>query len=135
MSFCSTIAEICGGVNGSVCPSILIATWSPSATTRYGTIFISSRHFVEAPAHEALDGKHGVLRIGDGLPLGDLPDQPLAGLGKADNGRRQTPALGIGDDDRLPALHDGDDRVGGAQVDPDDLAHDSCSSASLSAKS
>ena len=30
----------------------------------------------------------------------------------------------VGDDDRLAAFHDGDDGVGGAQVDPDDLAHD-----------
>ncbi len=30
---------------------------------------------------------------------------------------------GIGDDDRLAAFHDGDDRVGGAEVDADDFAH------------
>ena len=39
--------------------------------------------FVVAPAHEALDGEDGVLRIGDGLALGHLADQPLPALGEA----------------------------------------------------
>ncbi len=32
-------------------------------------------------------------------------------------------AFRVGDDDRLAAFHDGDDGVGGAQVDADDFAH------------
>src|SRR5678816_1046145 len=87
--------------------------------------------FIKAPAHEALDGKHRVFWIRNGLPLGDLPHQPLTVLGKRDNGGRQTTALGIGNDDRLSAFHHGDHRVGGAQVDPDDLAHSSHSYARL----
>ena len=47
-------------------------------TTWYGTIFISSRHFVELAAHEPLDREDRVLRVGHRLALGDLADQPLA---------------------------------------------------------
>ena len=32
--------------------------------------------FVVAPSHEALDRENRVLGVGDGLALGDLPDQP-----------------------------------------------------------
>ena len=74
-------------------------------------------------AHLALDGGNGVLRVGDGLTLGDLADQTLAGLGEADHRRRGAGALGVGDDDRLAALHHGDAAVGGAQIDTNNFAH------------
>src|SRR2546425_11448510 len=35
-------------------------------------------HFVQPPAHEALDREHRVLGVGDGLPLGDLTDERQA---------------------------------------------------------
>ncbi len=41
------------------------------------------------------------------------------------------PTFRIGDDDRLATLHDRDDGVGGAQVDSDDLAHDTSPSGPL----
>ena len=78
---------------------------------------------VELAAHEPLDREDGVLGIGDGLALGDLADEPLAGLCEGHDRRRQPAAFGVGDDDRLAAFHDGDDGVGGAQVDADDFAH------------
>ena len=79
--------------------------------------------FVELAAHEALDREDRVLGVGDRLALGDLADQPLAGLGEGDDRRRQASAFRVGDDDRFAAFHDGDDRVGRAQVDADDFAH------------
>ena len=79
--------------------------------------------FVELAAHEALDREHGVLGVGDGLTLGDLADQPLAGLGEADDRRRDPAAFRVGDDDRLAAFHHRHHGVGRAQVDSDDLAH------------
>ncbi|MNK62765.1 NAD-specific glutamate dehydrogenase [compost metagenome] len=79
--------------------------------------------FVELVADEALDRVDGVLGVGDGLTLGDLPDQTLAGLGEPDDRRGQTGPLSIRDDGGLTPLHHRDDRVGGAQVDPDDLTH------------
>ena len=65
-------------------------------------------HFVVAATHEALDGVNRVLGIGDGLPLGHLPDQPLASLGEADHRRRSPTALLVGDNLGLAAFHDGD---------------------------
>src|SRR6185437_5818398 len=41
--------------------------------------------FIEAPAHEALDGIDRALGVGDGLALGDLADEALAALGEGDD--------------------------------------------------
>ena len=81
------------------------------------------RHFVEAPSHEALDRINRVLRIGDGLPLGHLPDQPFAGLGKSDHRRRSAPSFFIRDHFGLAALHDRHAGIGGPKVNSDNLAH------------
>ena len=40
---------------------------------------------VEAAAHESLDREDGVAWVRDGLPLGELADEPLAGLGEGDD--------------------------------------------------
>jgi hypothetical protein len=61
-------------------------------------------HFVIAPAHEALDRENRVLRIGDGLPLGDLPDQPFSALGEGHDGRSGAIAFLIRNDGRLARL-------------------------------
>ncbi len=74
-------------------------------------------------AHLTLDGRDGAVGVGDGLTLGDLADHALAGLGEGHDGRRGARALGVGDDDGLAALHDGDAAVGGAQIYTDNLAH------------
>ncbi len=85
------------------------------------------RDFVVAAAHEALDGEDGVLRIGDGLALGHLAHEALAAFRKADDGGSSARTLFICNDFRLAALHHCDARVGGAEVDSDDLSHgDSC---------
>ena len=62
--------------------------------------------FIELASHEALDREDRVFGIGDGLPLGNLPDQPLAGLGEAHDGRGDAAAFRVGDDDGLAAFHD-----------------------------
>ena len=64
-----------------------------------------------------------LVGVGDGLALGQLADEPLAGLGEGDDGRDGPTALGRRDDGRLAALHDRDDGVRRAEVDADDLAH------------
>ena len=79
--------------------------------------------FVKAAAHEALDRINRVFGVGDGLALGHLADQPLAALGERHHGRRGAAAFLVGDDRRLAAFHDGDARVGGAQIDADNLSH------------
>ena len=81
-------------------------------------------------AHLALDRADGPVGVGDGLALGDLADQHLAGLREPDHGRGRPVPLGVGDDDGLARLEHADDRVGGAEVDSDGLGHD-CASVSV----
>ena len=71
--------------------------------------------------HEALDGEYGVLRVGHRLTFGDLPHEALAVLAKTDHRRRGPSAFRVRNDDRVASFHDGDHRVGGAQVDADNF--------------
>ncbi|ENO96456.1 NAD-specific glutamate dehydrogenase [Thauera phenylacetica B4P] len=84
-------------------------------------------HFLlfEAAADQALDREQGVPRVGDGLALGRRADQDLAVFGVGDHRRGGARAFGVLDDLRLAAFHHGDAAVGGAEVDADDLAHES----------
>ena len=79
--------------------------------------------FVEAASHEALDRVDGILGVGDGLALGHLADQPLAAFGEPNHRRRRAAAFLVRDDDRLAAFHDGNNGVGGPEVDADDFSH------------
>ena len=82
------------------------------------------------PAHEALDRVDGARRVGHRLPPGGLADEDVALIGERDDARRQPVAFGVRNDLRFFAFHDGDDRVGRAQIDADDFftcSHDLCS--------
>jgi hypothetical protein len=57
------------------------------------------------------------------VALGDLADQTLAGFRERDDGRRGSPTLFVRDHFGLTALHNGDDRVGRAEIDADNLCH------------
>ena len=65
----------------------------------------------------------GLLGVGDGLALGDLANQSIAGLGKAHDGRGGAGTFGVGDDFGFTVFEQGNTGVGRAQVDTDDLAH------------
>ena len=78
---------------------------------------------VEAAADQALHREHGIVGIGDRLALRRLADQPLAVLGEGDDRRRRARAFRIFDNLGLPALHDGDRAVGGAEIDADHSCH------------
>jgi hypothetical protein len=54
-------------------------------------------------------------------PGAHLADQAVAGLGEGHHRWRGAAALGVGDDGGLAALHGSHGRVGGAQIDADDL--------------
>ncbi len=82
---------------------------------------------VVAATDQPLDREDGAFRIGDGLTLGRLADEPLAVIGEGDDRRRRAHALGVFDDFRGLAFHHGDARIGGAEIDADDLAHGSSS--------
>ena len=79
--------------------------------------------FVVAASHETLDRVDRVFGIGDRLALGDLPDEPLAGLGKSDHRRGRAPSFFIGNNLGFATLHDGYAGVGGAEVNSYNLAH------------
>jgi hypothetical protein len=79
--------------------------------------------FIVAMPHETLDGINRVFRIRYGLPLGHLPNQPLAGLGNGHHRRSGPATLLVRDYYGLPALHDGNNRIGRSKVDSYDLAH------------
>jgi hypothetical protein len=53
--------------------------------------------------------------------LAGWPDEPLALVGERDDRGGRAVARGVDEDLGLAALHDGDHRVGRAEVDADDL--------------
>ena len=73
-----------------------------------------------AATHEALDAEDGVAGVGDLLVLGDLADEPFALLGEANHRRGGALTDGVDDDLGLGAFHDGNNAVGGAEIDSDD---------------
>ena len=88
------MAEICGGVFSFPCATT--ATWSPTHHfVRDHLHFFGD--FVVAASHEPLDRINRVFGIGDRLPLGHLPNQPLPGLGESHHRRRSPPPLFIRD--------------------------------------
>ena len=89
----------------------------------FGGVVLAAGMDLLGGAHLPLDGGDGVFRVGDGLTLGDLAHQTLAGLGEAHHRRGGAGAFGIGDHDGLAAFHDGDAAVGRAKVDTNDLTH------------
>ena len=95
----------------------------PARSTRYGHHLHFFADFVEAAAHEPLDREDRVLGIGDGLPLGDLAYEPLAGLAECHNRGGDAAAFRVLDDGGLIAFHHRDHGVGGAEVDADNFAH------------
>ena len=90
-------------------------------------LVLLDHRIVVAAADQALDREDGLFRIGDRLALGRLADETLAVVAEGDDRRRGAHAFGVLDDFRSLAFHDGDARIGGAEVDADDLAHGSSS--------
>ena len=61
--------------------------------------------------------------VGDGLALGGVSDFALSICYEGHHGWGGPLAFAVVDDHRLVAFHDGDTRVGCAEVDTDDFAH------------
>ena len=78
---------------------------------------------VEPPTDQALDAENRVVGVCDGLPLRGLAHKALV-VGKRDNRRRRTCALGVFDNAGLAAVHDRDAAVGGSKVDANYFGHD-----------
>ena len=79
---------------------------------------------VEAAPDQALHRVQGLHRIGDGLALGGLANQPLTGVGESDHRGGRPRTLGILDDLGVAAFHHSDARVGRPEVDTNDFCHD-----------
>ena len=73
--------------------------------------------------HVPLDRADRAVRVGDGLPLGELTDETLARLRKCDHRRRRSIAFRVRDHGGRAALHNGDDRIGRPEVDSDHFCH------------
>src|SRR4029077_20165359 len=85
---------------------------------------VALHHLVlELAADEALDGEQGVLRVGHRLALGGLAHQHLGVLAEGNHRGGGAIALTVLDHARLAAFHDGDARVGRAEVDANYLSH------------
>ena len=67
--------------------------------------------------------KRVLVRVGDRLALGRLADQALAVFQDGHDRGRGARAFGVLDHFRRLAVHDGDARIGRAEVDADNLAH------------
>ena len=74
-------------------------------------------------AHEALDGEHGVLGVGDSLVLSGLTNDAVAVGTEAHNGRGGAVALGVHDNGRRTALENGHSGVSSTKVDTKNLTH------------
>jgi hypothetical protein len=74
-------------------------------------------YLVHLAADEALHGEEGVLRVDDGLALGDLANEAVAGLGVRHHRGRGPRPLGVGNDRGLAALHSCHRGICGPQVD------------------
>ena len=74
-----------------------------------------------ATAHEPLDRVDRPLGVCDGLTAGDVAHERLTLVVEGDHARREAIALLVRDHLGLLALHHRDHRIGGAEVDADDL--------------
>ncbi|GBE62793.1 NAD-specific glutamate dehydrogenase, putative [Babesia ovata] len=87
-----------------------------------GLLLLLGDIVVESTSDEPLGRKHGVLRVGDGLALGDDAHKALPVVGEGHHRGRGPHSLGVLDDLRVRALHHRDTAVCRTQVDTDDVA-------------
>src|SRR5205823_13581307 len=78
---------------------------------------------VVTAADQALHREERALGIGHRLALGGLADEALAVIGDGNDRRRGAHAFRVLDDSCSLAIHYGDARIRGAEIDPNDLSH------------
>jgi len=79
---------------------------------------------LELATDQTLGGEESVLGVDDGLTLGGNTDQALTLLGETDDRRSGSGTLAVLNNSGSGTLHDGDGRVGGTEIDTNDLALD-----------
>ena len=87
-----------------------------------GNALLLTGHLGKLPAHETLDGEHGVFRVGDGLPLRDLPDESLTFFSECDDRRGDSRAFLVDQYSGLPTFHNCDHGVCRSEVDSNNFA-------------
>jgi hypothetical protein len=75
-------------------------------------------HILDAAAHQPLGGVDCARRIGEEGGTSCVADDESAVLIEGDDGRNEAVAIFAGDDGGCVALHEGDERVCGAKIDP-----------------
>src|SRR6266404_469423 len=93
------------------------------AVTNPERTFFAVKRLVITATDEALDREEGPFGIGYRLALGGLSDEALTVIAEGNNGWGRPHAFGIFDDFRRLAIHYGNARIGGAEIDPNDLSH------------
>ena len=78
---------------------------------------------VELPTNQALEGKDGILRVHNCLSFSRQTNKTFPMLGERDDGGCCPCSFRVLDDAGSLALHDGDARVGRAQVNTDNRAY------------
>jgi len=77
--------------------------------------------FRVSTAHKTFYRVDRATRVGDRLAASGLTDDGFAFVIEGNDARRQSVPFGIGNDLDLRTFHDSDHRVGGSQIDTDDL--------------
>ncbi len=87
-------------------------------------LVLGHHRVIEIAADQALDGEEGVGRVRHRLATRRLTDEHFAAVLDRHDRRGRAVAFGVLDDLGVLAVHDGDARVGRAEVDADDLGHE-----------
>ena len=109
------------GLAGDLDPGVAVRRFRNLVGDKLLVLF--HRRVVVAATDQPLDREDGLFRIGDRLAFGRLADQPLAVVGEGHDRGRRAHALCVLDDPRGLSFHHGHARIGGAEVDTDDLRH------------
>ena len=102
-------------------PGVAIA--SLDDLVRHEPLVLLDDGIVIATPDQALHREDRVCRIGHRLPARRLADEPLAIGREGDDRRRRARTLGVLDDARSLAVHDGNAGIRGAEIDSDDFGH------------
>ena len=81
------------------------------------------RRVIELSPHKAFDTEDGIIWIGDRLPLGHLPREPLSRLAHRHHRGCHPSPLGAGDNHRLSGFHHRDTAICRSQINAYYLSH------------
>ena len=116
------MAEISGGESSLPLDLDAHVAVRRPATTLYGTILLSSLTSANLRPMNRLMEKMVFSGLVTACRFATWPTSRSPSFANATTDGVVRPPSAFGDDDGIAAFHDGDDRVGGSEVDSDDLA-------------